>query len=581
MNILLALSLLASLGPDDDLQRMNEGLKGFQEEMLRRRASPNEELRKILRRRIEVPPPGQPVPRVEEVRPFWEGLDLKSGAALVGEFRIGSEDGAHISLSGKKGITASLANPELAFESELELETTLGPLSGSLDGESTGVSLNFGAFGVSYNSEGEASFETDLGATWWELSLKRGEAEGTAGIGFAINPSDFLEIKLGVEESLTLSWAEEYRRGISFAANVDGSRDWAASRQAADSVRLVLREPLTCPHCTGEGRFTCPQCTNQGTITCPPCSGTMRVPCPACGRTGQVSCPTTQACPSCGGDGRLNCPGCGGSGQISVMMEGVCYSCGGQGYIVTPEYFPSMGYLNVAHGCTTCGGYYGGVDSYGNVTMTPGSGRSMSYSYTPCGGCGGSGQGDMCGGCSGGGQVTCYTCAGSGTRSCPTCGGSGTLPCGNCEGTGRVTCPFCEGSPLECLLCRGERKLEPMKPRPKAALPPWGQPAPAAAPPPVPAAAAGPCTCGGKGCTCIKDMLCGGTRDCGCAATGNDCRCTEAAKLCRSAGVYACCRGSHQEALPDRTVQRCDTTCGCSPATGRCECSVSCGCNRR
>lgn len=470
--------------PIGDLEEVNKawqsqlaGFRQFQEEMLQRRAEGTPELQKILRRKIHVPPPGEPVGAVEEVTPFWERLELELSGRLVGEFRIGREEGAHISVTGKRGITVSTAKPEIAFESEAEVEATWGLASASVDHEGTaGLGLNFGIYALRYSSDGKKSFESDGGVSWWEVAVKPNEISGTVGQGVALSPSDFLRLKLGIEQELAVSWAHEVASGLAFAAHIDSSHRWATEREVEDSVRLVIREPMSCPLCRGEGNFRCPRCDNVLTVACPQCSQTGQIACSTCGQKGQVSCPTNAACSSCAGDGYLACVDCGGSGRISEMEQTSCSRCGGSGWVITSEYFPSMGYLDVAHGCTACGGTYGDVDSHGNVTGTPGSGTSYTWTSDACSTCSGSGQGEGCETCNVSGWVPCSICYGSGVKTCTTCGGGGQLTCRTCGASGRIPCAFCGGHPLECKLCHGAQRLEPARPRPRRrALPAWGQ----------------------------------------------------------------------------------------------------------
>jgi hypothetical protein len=85
------------------------------------------------------------------------------------------------------------------------------------------------------------------------------------------------------------------------------------------------------------------------------------------------------------------------------------------------------------------------------------------------------------------------------------------------------------------------------------------------------------CHCGGLGCHCLHDGLCGGTQACGCG--GVDCGCEK--PVCKFAGTYYQCDGTVQsEDDNGKKVQRCRATCKCHFATG-CECSVSCNCEKR
>ena len=464
--------------PLGDLERANEGLRQFQEGMLAEREQLARKLQRNLHRKIEVPLPASPVPEVQTIPSFADLLpsSAKAGISIVAEVRLGAEAGPLLAAKRKAGIGVSTVDQRLVFESEREFAASLSMLSLATDraGKTAGT-LTCGAFALSQDTEGKTALEASLASGWFGLSLSEEELGLTEGEGLSLDPNQFLHLKVGLEASQTLSWADEVERAVSFAAYPDSSRDWASSRRTRDSVLLVIREPQSCPWCEGGGEFHCPQCSDARTVPCPKCSGSGKVACQVCNQSGWVSCPTTVSCSMCGGDGYLDCTWCRGSGRVGTETTTTCWNCGGSGWVTQSEYFPNLGYLEVAHGCTTCGGTGGYVDSSGNVTGSPGSGTATTTTYVQCSSCGGTGRGAACATCDGTGSVTCPVCNGSGQRVCPRCAGTGLVDCRACRGTGRIQCPFCSGKPIRCRLCLGKGHVEPALPRSAPpSLPPWG-----------------------------------------------------------------------------------------------------------
>lgn len=481
MAAVLALPAVRAAGQDappvplGDLERANEGLRRFQEGMLADRERMARKLQRDLRRKIQVPPPARPVPKVQTIPSFADLLpsSAKVGISIVAEMSIGRDDGPHLTAKRKTGIAVSTADPGLVLESERDFAASLWMLSADRAGKTT-AALVFSGVSLSQDTEGNTALNASMGSGWFGLSLSGEEVELTEGVGFSLDPNRFLHLKIGLETGQTLSWADEVERAVSFAAYPDSSRDWASSRRTRNSVLLVIREPQSCPWCEGDGEFHCPQCSDARTVPCRGCTGSGKVACGDCDKSGWVSCPTTVSCSSCGGDGYLDCTWCRGTGRIGTQTTTTCWKCGGSGWVTQSEYFPNLGYLEVAHGCPTCGGIWGYVDSSGNVTGSPGSGTVTTTTYVDCSSCGGTGRGAACGTCGGTGRVTCPICNGSGWRPCPRCGGTGLVDCRTCRGTGRLECPFCNGEPIRCRLCRGKRRVEPALPRAAPPpLPPW------------------------------------------------------------------------------------------------------------
>ncbi|MBK8975575.1 MAG: hypothetical protein IPM29_06590 [Planctomycetes bacterium] len=436
----LALSLPFALAPEaaraqvapleiTDLEATNRQLQALQEAFAAERAHTDAALRRILRRRIVVPPPGSAPERVESVREAWAAVvppTVTGRIALVAQTEIGPAQGPIASWTRSRGLTLSVNDPEVAFGDEIRWETE----------DDVSLGLAVGACSFQQNHDSERSVEITTGNAWLGLSRK-GETYGlSAGSGLAFDAARMLRFKVGLEESVSVSWAEEYVRGFGHAVALTGRTAWASGKRAARAVLASLREATPCMYCAALGALSCPQCADARTITCPTCAGSGDQTCSRCGGGGLLDCPTTESCSGCGGSGCDDCGTCGGSGRVTDYEEYTEWR-----RVLLP----------------------GGFDSAGNPIYCE---EYQSFPATrtvqvTCGSCGGSGHGGACGTCGGSGNVVCSRCEGSGNVYCGRCSGTGREACGECDGARVVTCPLCRGSELVCPLCQGARRLLP------------------------------------------------------------------------------------------------------------------------
>jgi len=216
----------------------------------------------------------------------------------------------------------------------------------------------------------------------------------------------------------------------------------ALSKQVAKLV-MLLKKPVSCPHCAAKGELDCPTCGNTRQVTCPLCKGQLEFECTRCEGGGYLYCPicdgtTTVSCSTCRGTGQLRCSTCGGSGQVTVYESETrsrqVRKLLNAGFDENGQPFEEWGYETE---------YY--------TAQVP--------KNQTCSSCGGTGDGGQCSNCGGNGKVTCNRCDGSGTVYCNKCGGSGKIKCRKCHGTGKITCPDCRGKPIRCPMCKGKAQL--------------------------------------------------------------------------------------------------------------------------
>ncbi|MGB2824325.1 MAG: hypothetical protein WBF17_25345, partial [Phycisphaerae bacterium] len=436
----------------------------WQGEMLRRRAEPTEEMKRIFYHKTTVPPPSPPAQegmwrKIKYPMRFdYSIFDPMGLLPAMPDLRVGLGDPT-VRVSFK--VQAGLLNLRM-----LNHDITLfavGPGSEEAFGDAKTV-MKTGLLGVPlsrYGLKGEAALTSQLTAHGLEPTGAVAELGGSYGlvsgavkvgldpnapvIGASVDVgpqlvpeqySDVAQVKIAVGGEFSMpaviediQWKSKH--GLSQVAS-----------RAAVKITRMIRGPTDCPYCKHLGEVTCRQCSNRRTITCPDCAGKRKVQCDRCGGGGRISCSTTQSCSPCRGTGRLSCSGCGGTGRITVRRRYTRQETRSYRVPVTA-----------------------GFDSNGDPIVryrTHYKTVNVPYWETEshlCSACNGTGYGPTCSACSGTGRVTCRRCGGRGWYTCRPCGGTGKVNCRRCEGAGRITCPNCRGREITCPLCKGAKEI--------------------------------------------------------------------------------------------------------------------------
>lgn len=448
MAILAALLLLQSGGSFDDAQ---EGFRDWQSRMLRDRAETTEPLRRIMGRKIVVPPPDvRPADDRTSVRMDFGSMDplgLLPGAPVVSS-RIGQPTAA-VKLQGKfqaynlfafehrRLLWSSADDGTAAFWSE---ETVGGLDAGPAGGFRPFGKFLFGVAGHDLAAEPKGGLELKYGVIGAEINVDAdGKLEASAQVGPDFVPKAFKSV---AEARIVLSVEAAAPVVVS---DVQWRSKWGVAQAAsggARAVSLLLSGEQPCVYCARKGTVVCRQCADRGIVACPDCARSGRIGCSTCGRSGRVSCPPEKSCGRCSGSGVERCSSCSGSGSRTV-------------YDTVPTTETRTGTRPVQAGFNSAGDPIYKSERYTYEVQTT---KSVSRSES-CGSCGGSGRGGSCGRCGGSGTVTCASCGGSGKVACDDCDGVGSHRCRRCGGELDIRCPTCRGSAHACPLCGGKGSI--------------------------------------------------------------------------------------------------------------------------
>lgn len=402
----------------------------WQKLMFEQRSRLSESLRKVLYKKVKVPPPE--ATRPDELTPvtfefgrrFFSLLPPVVIEAGVGKPRayvgvkVRGEALEFFALERRVGVAFSARDNSIAFQSSVDAKFGMekeGKPSVGLGGgasfnvlaqevESSGAefSIRVGLFegGIGVDTEGQVTLFGEAGPSW-----KVGK---------------YAQIGLTLEGEIS---APMCISNVRFGSNYGM---WSFASDTAARIARWLTEPGPCPYCREKGVVTCSECQNAGYVACPSSE-----PCGRCSGRGMVGCPETESCSRCQGTGGERCP------RYTTRTENV----------------------TVWRKVLVDAGFDESGQPYERWEERP---FTETRSVTvPCERCNGTGWCGTCANCGGSGQVRCSTCAGAGVVSCSRCNGTGSVSCTKCGGSGRKTCSSCQGHPDSCRLCSGTGRLKP------------------------------------------------------------------------------------------------------------------------
>ena len=422
----------------------------------------NDQLRKIMAHKLEVPPPDtsgpmESMPIRIPLKAPWDVLsplpDLSIGMQPLEEPRV--------KVSGKAEGSALFAKKSVQVSCQLADDGPLWQTKKEFTADIAGWAEDWiGQLPVSLAISGGKLDEIGGSFSVWGVSSKLGvrpasdygddafEARGSVGTGIGTPSSLKGLFSASVKVDAEVSGLARLTDPVFGSPYGRQTLHGALVKKVEETMQVVFVCPqcngageltcgtcnntrtITCTRCNGRGTIPCPTCSDRGTVTCPRCNGQRNFPCGRCDGSGWVSCPTTQRCSKCGGTGWCKCMWCNGSGRQR-------------------EEHSETRWRRVPRTV--------GFDDYGDPILEY---YDEPYTYTwytweTCTGCWGKG-GETCSRCGGDGTVTCSICGGTGQRPCPSCGGDGRVDCRTCRGTGSVRCPTCKGKPLKCPVCKGK-----------------------------------------------------------------------------------------------------------------------------
>lgn len=449
-----------------DFSKTNESHEAWARRLQQEYSQTNDQLRRIMARRITVPPPDtsgsmRSKPIYIPIKAPWDFLsplpDISIGIQPLGEPRVkvtAELGGSALYVSKTMLASCQLTDDNPIWQTKSEFKADFPEWSEGILADPIGhLSLNFSLSGGRLN-EVSGSFEVSV------VSLALGvrpagdygdmafETFASAGTGIA-TPSSIkrlfsLSAKVDVEISALVTLTDPVFGSPYGRQTLNGA--------IVKKVEAIMRVAFDCPTCNAAGELTCQTCYNKRTVTCSKCNDRRSITCPTC------SDRRTVTCTSCNGERNFHCTSCGGVGWRSCPTTEKCYTCSGTGWDDC-MWCSGSGTKREEHSETRWRSVPRriGFDENGDPIEEY---YDEPYTYTwyttiTCSSCSGAG-GQTCGSCGGDGTAVCSDCGGSGQSGCRSCDGDGRVDCRKCDGTGNMRCPKCRGKPIRCPQCKGK-----------------------------------------------------------------------------------------------------------------------------